>query len=314
MIEPTLSCNSHIHFAEETLDLVDPSFCVFDETVNVPSNKTYKKNDVNGLEQPNNGEDYNSWYDLSSPRHKAEALLAILAITSLRLNSSSTFTPIVQNIVARMVFFNRTKLVSFSILQRNSNTALTHQAKVYLHGRRLMDMIGPSEEAFIRFVNLVDLVRYHPQALECCAFKYDALFTPEETDALVDFVKEYKGDKNDFKNGIMNYHSRKVFKGFRRTEIDFFSVLRGEVLKERNHVSTVIAEMDEAAKCCMETDGFPPNRFNISPFTFNFPEVLGKESIKIEQGVASSKKESTVNEFLAMTCDDDDFDYSKSRF
>ena len=90
-------------------------------------------------------------------------------------------------------------------------------------------------------------------------------------------------------------------------------MLREEVLKERNHVSTVYAEMDDAAKCCMETDSFPPNRFNISPFTFFFPEVVGRESIKIEQGVAS-KKESTVNEFLAMTCDDDDFDYSKSRF
>jgi hypothetical protein len=216
----------------------------------------------------------------------------------------------VQNIAARMVFFNRTKLVSFSIVKRNSQITLTHQAKVYLHGRRLMDMIGPSEEAFIRFVNLVDLVRYHPQAMECYAFKYEALFTPEESDTLVDFVKEFKGNKNDtnvFKN------IRKIFKGYRRTDIDFFRMLRGEVLKERKQVSTVLAEMDEAAKCGMEKDGFPPNRFNISPFTFNFPEVIGKESIKIEQGVAI-KEESTVNEFEAMAWDDDDFDYSKSRF
>jgi hypothetical protein len=294
-------------FAGESFDLVDPSFCVFDETVKVPSNKTYEV--VDSFERANNDEDYDSWYDLSSPRQKAEALLPILAITSLRLNSSSTFTPIVQIIFARMVFVNRMKLVPFSILKRNSNSALTHEVKVYLHGRRLMDMIGPPEEAFIRFVNLVDLVRYHPQAMECCAFKYDALFTEEERDALVDFVKEYKGDKND-NNGLMHPRSRKVFKGFRTTEIDYFSVLKGQVVKERSHVSTVIAEMDsKAAKWCMERDGFPPNRFNISPF----PEVVGKESIKIEKGVAS-KKENTVNEFQAMACDDDDFDYFKSRF
>ena len=124
------------------------------------------------------------------------------------------------------------------------------------------------------------------------------------------------------KNGVMNHCSRKVFKGFRAIEIGVFTILKGKVLQERHHVATVIAEMDEAAKCSMEKDGFPPNRFNVSPFTFDFPEVLlvGK-SIKVERGVGvakerklSSNKENTVNGVKAMAFDDDDFDHSESRF
>ena len=150
-------------------------------------------------------------------------------------------------------------------------------------------MVGPSEEAFIRFVNLVDLNRYHHEAMETSSFKYEDLFTPEERDALVQFVKGYQGVRND-KNGVMNHRSRKVFKGFRTIDIGIFTMLKGKVLQERHHVATVIAEMDEAAKCCMEKDGFPPNRFNVSPFTFNFPEVLVEKSIKVERGVGVAKE------------------------
>jgi hypothetical protein len=53
----------------------------------------------------------------------------------------------------------------------------------HLHGNHLMDLMSPSKEAFIRFVILVDLMRYHHH------------FSNEERKALANFMAGYEGEK-----------------------------------------------------------------------------------------------------------------------
>jgi hypothetical protein len=50
----------------------------------------------------------------------------------------------------------------------------------HLHGKRLMDLLTQSEEAFICFLILVDLMRYHYHSLGVALNKYQNLFSAKE--------------------------------------------------------------------------------------------------------------------------------------
>jgi hypothetical protein len=188
----------------------------------------------------------------------------------------------------------------------------------YLHGKRLMELLGPSEEAFIRFVILADLMRYHSEDLDAGVEKYERLFTDEERDALLQFTKDYQGPKNDHSN--FRFSNRKVIKGYRTGDIALFTKIKKKVKEDRHHVVTMVAQMDEAAKDRMKTDGFPANRFNVLPFTFNYQDqVAPGENIKVEPDDSVSKKRKLSASVersnsnvcpCAMELDEDDiFDY-----
>jgi hypothetical protein len=93
-----------------------------------------------------------------------------------------------QIVFANVYFFNCAKLVPFPIFCKNRSTDLSPQAKSHLHGKCLMDLLSPSVEAFIRFVLLVDLLRYHHLTLEVTLCKYHLLFPSEDRDALLNFM------------------------------------------------------------------------------------------------------------------------------
>jgi hypothetical protein len=108
----------------------DPTFSVFDETVKDVPNKIYIP--ITSLESPiNEGIPFKSWSDLILPREKAsKALLPILVIACLRLNSSSGLVDkhIIQSVFAFALFFNRAKLVPFSIHSRMNRSEFTPKA------------------------------------------------------------------------------------------------------------------------------------------------------------------------------------------
>jgi hypothetical protein len=58
-----------------------------------------------------------------------------------------------------------------------------------------MDLLTQSEEAFIRFIILVDLMHYHHHSLGVALNKYQILFTAKERSSLVYFMTSYQGDK-----------------------------------------------------------------------------------------------------------------------
>jgi hypothetical protein len=136
------------------------------------------------------------------PREKAEALLPILVISCLGLNSRSGVVDahkhILQSVFASSYFFNRAKLVPFPIhAPRMKRSDLTSKAMAFLHGRRLMDILTPCEEAFVRFVILVDIMRYHQESLEPTLDKYHSLFSTEEKESVFEFMDFYKSGKAD---------------------------------------------------------------------------------------------------------------------
>ena len=126
-----------------------------------------------------------------------KALVATLAIACLRLNSTRVVDlQLMQIVFARVYFFNRAKLMPLPILCKNSITDLSPQAKGYLHGRRILDLLSPSQEAFIRFVVLVDLMRYHGVILRNYSNAAHGFSDPDDNNALVEFMANYKGPKN----------------------------------------------------------------------------------------------------------------------
>ena len=151
---------------------------------------------------------------------------------------------------------------------------------VHLHGRRLLDLLGPSQEAFIRFVVLVDCMRYHGVILRNLA-NTDGISDPDDNEALVEFMANYKGPKNTT-IPYFEFSVPKVIKGYRSHDIALYSTIKKKVLEERHHVVTVLSELDDAAKTTMASDGFPTNRFNVRPFTFNYPGHEVKPGIKEE--------------------------------
>jgi len=310
-------CSSHNLFLllEEIFFRVDPTFSVLDETVREVPNKMYRR-----VEDLSNGSHRSSFHlsDLVSPCDKVEALLPVLAITCLRLNSSTGRVDkhIMQSVFACALFFNRAKLVPFSIHSRVSRSNLTPKAMAFLHGKRIMDMLTTSEETFVRFVILVDLMRYHSESLATAVQKYGALFTREETNDLLDFMKTYQGEKVE-NSGMPLSRNGKVLKGYRTSDIAIFVKIKNQVTEEREHVNLLMSEIDVTSKIGVNIGSFPSNRFDILPFTFHYPEF--DPSIKKEDLVRHDSKKRKFEFSLDGTTDTAsaaamDFDDEKVQF
>jgi len=271
----------------------------------------------------NEGIPFKCWSDLILPRNKAEALLPILAIACLNLNSSSVLVDkhkhIMQSVFACALFFNRAKLLPFPIHSRMKRSDFTPKAMDFLHGKRLMDHLSPSEETFVRFVILLDIMRYHPDALEATLDKYSSLFTIEEKQSVLDFINSYTCGRVEIPPFSIAAKNRKVVKGYRSNDIALFIKIKKKVLEERHHVNTVMSEVDGSSQNG-STNAFPENQFNVLPFTFDYHQV--NASIKIESFDSVSNKKRKFHQsdggntssasLMAMEFDDGDvcFDYS----
>jgi hypothetical protein len=75
---------------------------------------------------------------------------------------------------------------------------MTPKAMSYLHGKLLMDLVTPCEEAFIRFVVLLDIMLYHPYSLEPLLEKYGILFSAQDKNAVLEFIDTYTTESKRF--------------------------------------------------------------------------------------------------------------------
>jgi hypothetical protein len=217
-------------------------------------------------------------------------------------------------IFAAAYFFNRAKLLPFPIQSgRNKRGNMTPKAMAYLHGKRLMDLLTPCEEAFIRFVVLLDIMRYHSQSLVTSLDKYDILFSAQDKDAVHKFIKTYT---NNGVEKIQRYpfNYRTPFKGYRTQDILLFVIVKKQVLEERNNQKNVVSSVIDLPSAYAPTTG-------VIPFTFSFPESIA--CIKLEPGHYDSNKKrkliqdgaaSRVSPSMAMEFDDGDvcFDYTSA--
>jgi hypothetical protein len=162
-----------------------------------------------------------------------------------------------------------------------------------------MDLLTPSEEAFIRFVVLLDIFRYHSESILPSLEKFDNLFSDHDKDAVYEFIDIVK------KNGVSttdSLSSRKPFKGYRTKDISLFMIVKKKVLSDQKEAPNIDIPF-----------GTPPTTCVI-PFTFSVPESI--PSIKVEPGYSDSNKKrklsqdeaaSLVSPSLAMEFDDEDF-------
>jgi hypothetical protein len=258
---------------------VDPTFAALDVTVKDIPHKPYSPVEFEpGL---SDGCRLSSFSCLSNPRHKAEALLPILAISSLLLNSStcSVDKHLLQTVFGAIYFYNRAKLLSIPIHTRATRrNYFSPEAMSHLQGKRLMDLMSPSEEAFIRFVILVDLMRYHHHSLFISLRKYQLLFNNEERKAVADFMSRYDGEKVESSSPglVPSPTSKKIVKGFRSTDIALYMWMKKEVVKER----TTSESMSSNPNAVVET----------APFTFHFPELVGLIKEEPDKSSSGSKR------------------------
>jgi hypothetical protein len=166
---------------EESVNRVDPTYLVFDDVVKKVKKATNNDNNTSFI-PGSNADALAAFSPYTVSMQTSDALVATLAMACLRLNSTRVKDlQLMQIVFARVYFFNHAKLLPFPILCKNSIIDLSPQAKVHLHGRRLLDLLGPSQEAFIRFVVLVDCMRYHGVILRNFA-NTDAFSDPDDNE------------------------------------------------------------------------------------------------------------------------------------
>jgi hypothetical protein len=107
-------------FPGDSFLVADSSFGVFEEMVNIDCHKDCASISLNDEASPiNNNVPFLSLSDMIIPCEKAEALLPILLVSCLRLNSSSSVVhqhkSILAPIFATAYFFNHAKLLPFPI-------------------------------------------------------------------------------------------------------------------------------------------------------------------------------------------------------
>jgi hypothetical protein len=189
------------------------------------------------------------------------------------LNSSicSVEKNLLQTVFGVIYFFNHAKHMSLPVHTRSTwHNYFSPKAMTHLHGKHLMDLLSPSEEAFIRFVILVDLMHYHHHSLFISLHKYKLLFSSKESKAVSDFMDAYEGDKVESPSPffVPSLTRKKIVKGFHSKDIALYMSIKKEVVNEH----TIYFEQNAVGKA--------------APFTFHFPELNGK--IKEEPDISSS--------------------------
>jgi hypothetical protein len=252
------------------------------------------------------------------PRQKAEAILAVLVVSCLRLNSSCDVLhrnqDIVQPLFAAVYFFNRAKLMPFPIhLSQMKRSELTPKAMAYLHGKRVMQMLTPSEESFVRFVVLLEIIRYHSESILPILSKYESLFYEEDHQAVKKFIETYTTEEVEIILRASPSSRRKPFKGYRTKDIYLFTAIKRQVLLERKNFNTSITH---------DSSGLPSVDETINgthPFTFQYPEAMATIKLEPDDSHSHTKKrkhspsEDIASSNVAMEFDDGDmaFDYSQ---
>jgi hypothetical protein len=206
---------------------------------------------------------------------QAEALIVILLASCWDLPSSPHHC-IIQDIFGRLLFHARSSLYAFPVNQKGSGpSALTDRACLHLNGTPLSQYMGIPEEAFVRFVLIVDVFRYHYDDIRLYAEKYKSILGDPSYETILAALDGYTGTKN----------MAKVEKGYRNDDITFFAVLKSKVSKERGGA------------------GGKPS------LVFNYPlaSINVKTEVKDESKYLPRNLKGPIVEELGMPLDDDTF-------
>jgi hypothetical protein len=176
-----------------------------------------------------------------------------------------------------------------------------------------MSLLTPCEEAFIWFVVLLDIMRYHSYSLVPLLEKYGILFSAQDTDAVLEFIETYtKHGVEKIQPYPFNYHT--PFKGYHTKDILLFMIVKKQVLAEQQNLKTIVSPDIDLPSANPPTTG-------VIPFTISFPESIA--CTKLEPGHYNSNKKrkllqdgaaSRVSPSMAMEFDDGDvcFDYTNA--
>jgi hypothetical protein len=94
-----------------------------------------------------------------------------------------------------------------------------------------MDLLTPCEEAFIWFVVLLDIMRYHSYSLMPLLEKYGILFSAQDKDAVLELIETYT-KHGDEKIQPYPFNYRMPFKEYHTKDILLFIIVKKQVLVE----------------------------------------------------------------------------------
>jgi hypothetical protein len=127
-----------------------------------------------------------------------------------------------------------------------------------------MDLLTPCKEAFIMFVVLLDIMRYHPYALVPLLEKYGILFSAQDTNAILEFINMYT------KHGVKKIQQypfmyRRPFNGYRTKDIFLFTIVRKQVLAERHILKNTVSPNINLPSANPSTTGFMSTSLDTIP-------------------------------------------------
>ena len=242
-------------------------------------------------------------YEELPPPTKAATLLLILVTSCLDL-PSSRYNHLIQDVFGRLVFQGRTSLCSFRVSHKARPSQLSIEASSHLHGKLLSTIMRPQEEAYIRFVIITDICRYHFSALSTIC----ELLKKNPKSCLIDCSL--------LSDHLLSYHGARCLtkqeKGFRASDISFYQTLKAHVMKERKLMSEGRSSNDIPLNSLT-------NDQSSTSFIFDYPH--SSKDVKVECSLSGSKKKKrkldsdfayceVTNkpiEALAMSLDVDDF-------
>jgi hypothetical protein len=174
---------------EEIVSRVDTSFCFLDNKIPKKKSVGLKGQFLPKIYDPHDGDEdeVNLGHSyacllglnvLSMP--KGEALIPIMVLTFCGFNSCSGFKLVAQDLIGWTLFNNCIKFEEFKDLQHNSSINVTLEARKYLHGHYVKDMVGLCKEAFLKFT--------------CVTYHHDLLFLSRKYSPQIRALKSFIAD------------------------------------------------------------------------------------------------------------------------
>jgi hypothetical protein len=184
-------------------------------------------------------------------------------------------------------------------VRKKGSSDLTNEAKAFLQGKELQDLINVPEETFICFVIAMDIARYHFHAVECWFPKYQAYI--DMPIKVIQFLEHHKTQ-----NGV--FATRKM-KGFHEADISFYLCMQSSVGKECGDLVKFLDHLEETYSPSeiqlMHTTGYPTTGGSVFPFKFMYkslPLIAKKEKVAKGNGLTlptSSAESMAISAYCA---------------
>lgn len=225
---------------------------------------------------------------------KAELHLLRLLCGALELRNGkneSTYVPI----LAHLMFCHRADHVNFPVRKKGLSD-LTNEAKAYLQGKEVRDLIDVPEESFIRFLIAVEIARYHFSQVEGWFQKYQPYIAmPRKVKV---FLEQYKTQ-----NGV--FATTRKLKGFRQADICIYLSMQASVRKERDDLAKLLNHLKDMYSpseiTTMQTTGYPTIGWSVFPFKFLYDSkillIVKKEKVAKESGFTIPAESTAISAY-----------------